>query len=310
MLTGPPFDSARAPTPEVAEDRWTIASDPDLGPVTDLTQQPVDFSIWQAADGAWQLWSCIRHTRCGGKSRLFHRWEGKRLADADWRPMGVAMQADASRGETPGGLQAPHVLRSGGLYHMLYGDWENICLAVSQDGKTFERVIRDDGRTGMFTEGPGANTRDPMAIWLQGRWHCYYTAHPNNRGAVYCRISPDLRHWSESRMVAFGGRAGTNAGAAECPHVVHRAGLFYLFRTQRYGQNAHASVYCSEDPLDFGIEDDRGFVCALPIAAPGDRDGGSAGVRVGRRESGRLARQGFLLRRRRRTRWRSKSAAP
>ncbi|MCY2950552.1 MAG: family 43 glycosylhydrolase [Planctomycetota bacterium] len=46
--------------PRIAGDWWMVAGDPDLGDLTDPKQQPVDFSIWQAADGTWQLWSCIR----------------------------------------------------------------------------------------------------------------------------------------------------------------------------------------------------------------------------------------------------------
>jgi len=57
-------------------------------------QQPVDFGIWQAADGSWQLWSCIRATSTPGKTRLFYRWQGKNLTDKDWTPMGIAMLAD------------------------------------------------------------------------------------------------------------------------------------------------------------------------------------------------------------------------
>ena len=80
--------------PQIDGEWWQIAGNPDLGPLTSEEQQPVDFSIWQAADGTWQLWSCIRHTKCGGKTRLFFRWEGNNLTDKDWRPIGIAMQAD------------------------------------------------------------------------------------------------------------------------------------------------------------------------------------------------------------------------
>jgi hypothetical protein len=50
--------------------------------------------------------------------------------------------------------------------------------------------------------------------------------------------------------------------------VAHESGYYYLFRTQRYGRSARTSIYRSEDPLDFGIEDDRCLVCVLPVAAP------------------------------------------
>jgi hypothetical protein len=69
---------ATVPVPRVDAGWWRIAGNPDLGALTNAGQQPVDFAIWQAADGMWQLWSCIRHTKCGGQSRLFHRWEGRR----------------------------------------------------------------------------------------------------------------------------------------------------------------------------------------------------------------------------------------
>ena len=82
--------------PQVDGDWRPLADNPDLGQYTSDKQQPVDFAIWQAADGTWQLWSCIRGTRCGGQTRLFHRGEGKRLTDAHWQPMGIAMQADTA----------------------------------------------------------------------------------------------------------------------------------------------------------------------------------------------------------------------
>jgi hypothetical protein len=248
---------------------WTVAGDPDLGEFTSPKQQPVDFAVWQAADGTWQLWSCIRHTKCGGMTRLFHRWECKQLTDADWQPMGIAMQADPTHGETPGGLQAPHVVKEGDKYLMFYGDWEHICLAESRDGKKFERVVQPSGHTGMFGEGLNSNTRDPMALKIGDQWHCYYTAHPQLKGADYCRTSRDLKQWSEATKVAFGGGAGTGPGSAECPFVVELDGRYYLFRTQRYGQNAQTSIYHSRDPMDFGRDNDAGhFIDTLPVAAP------------------------------------------
>jgi len=256
--------------PEIQGEGWTIAGDPDLGARTDPRQQPVDFAIWQAADGSWQLWSCIRGTRCGGNTRLFHRWEGGQLTDPNWKPMGVVMEARPELGETPGGLQAPFVTQIDGLYHLFYGDWEHLCVATSEDGKDFQRRLNADGRTGLFGEVRGSNTRDPMALRIGDRWHCYYTAHPEKRGAVCCRTSSDTRQWSESRLVAFGGAAGTNFTSAECPFVVELSpGEFYLFRTQRYGKDAISRVYHSRDPLDFGVNHDAAhLVCSLPVAAP------------------------------------------
>ena len=67
-------------------------------------QQPVDFAVWQATDGTWQLWSCIRATAYPGATRLFYRWEGSRLTDGNWKPMGIAMTSDTRLGEMEGYL--------------------------------------------------------------------------------------------------------------------------------------------------------------------------------------------------------------
>src|SRR6266581_676089 len=255
--------------PRIAGDWYQIAGDPDLAELTATNQQPVDFAIWQAADGAWQLWSCIRRTKEPGNTRLLHRWESASLTDSHWKPMGIALRADAKFGEKPGGLQAPFVFRDATRFIMLYGGWEDICSAYSTDGKRFERQLNADGKVTLFGEGSG-NTRDPMVIRIGDVWHCYYTAHPQNTGADYCRTSRDLREWSAPHVVARGGRAGSGSFSAECPFVVElEPGKFYLFRTQRYGTDAQTSVYFSGDPLDFGVDNDEGhFLCTLPLAAP------------------------------------------
>jgi hypothetical protein len=54
--------NARPVAPEIDGDWWRIASNPDLGALTGEEQAPVDFALWQARDGSWQLWSCIRGT--------------------------------------------------------------------------------------------------------------------------------------------------------------------------------------------------------------------------------------------------------
>ena len=277
-LTTPHASAADHPlTPKLIGDPWTIATDPDLGPLTTPKQQPVDFAVWQAADGTWQLWSCVRGTKEQGKTRLFHRWESKNLTDKNWTPKGIALRADPALGETPGGLQAPYVFRHADQFWMFYGDWSHLCLATGADGKTFTRHRNPNsdppGRPQFTVAGPvdpNRNTRDPMVLRVNGRWHCYYTAHPANKCSVYARTSDDLLNWSEERIVSAGGSAGDNAFSAECPFVVEPApGHFYLFRTQRYGKDAKTTVYHSRDPLDFGVNDDANhLVTTLPVAAP------------------------------------------
>jgi len=257
--------------PEIEGQWWQIAGNPDLGEFTSPKQQPVDFALWQAKDGTWQLWSCIRNTKCGGNTRLFYRWEAKNLTDKDFKPMGIAMQADVTLGEQKGGLQAPHVIKVGNVYYMFYGDWIRICLAKSDDGKIFTRLLNESRQPNLFT-GPYNNTRDAMVLVVDEKYYCYYTGHlmDENLGADFCRTSQDLRIWSKPIMVAAGGRAGGTRYSAECPHVVYRrdTGLYYLFRTQRYGKNNVSSIYASPDPRNFGVNDDRFFIGTLPVAAP------------------------------------------
>jgi hypothetical protein len=256
--------------PKVDGDFWQIAGDPDLGQYTSAKQQPVDFGIWQAADGTWQLWSCIRSTKVPGKTRLFYRWQANKITDSNWTPMGIAMMADPNFGETEGGLQAPFVMKVGSDYVMFYGNWEHIAIAKSKDGKTFARQLTPDGTSGMFGEGPATNTRDPQVIKIRNLYYLYYTAYPNRHGTDFVRTSKDLAHWSEPTKVAYGGSEGSGPGSAECPFVYYQkaSGYYYLLRNQYYGQKAKFSVYRSKDPKNFGRDDDKDLVESLPYAAP------------------------------------------
>ena len=265
--------------PQIDGQWWQVAGSPMEHKYATPKQQPVDFAVWQAADGTWQLWSCIRKTTAGGKggnTRFFYRWEGKNLTDTNWKPMGIAMDGDPSLGEAPGGLQAPHVVKIGRTYHMFYGDWMNICQATSKDGKKFKRLIRDNGKTGIFHEGNGEHARDPMILKVGESYHCYYTAHSMrspakyHRGVNYCRTSSDLQNWGSSQVVAEGSAYAKGPYCAECPHIVYlpESKQYYLFNTQRYGRRQHTTVFRSADPLSFGINDNSLEVTTLPVAAP------------------------------------------
>lgn len=252
--------------PVLEGEPWPLVGNPDLGELSTPKQQPVDFAVWQAADGTWQLWSCIRGTSFGGKNRLLYRWEGKGIEVPDWKPIGIALTADESLGETS--VQAPYVVQHDGQYHMLYGDWNNVCRAVSDDGKTFTRVIQPNGKTGMYSDGE--HTRDPMAIKIDDLWYVYTTCNPFDQGVIRCRTSPDLKTWSKyTTTVAAGGRSTAGKYAAECPHVVKHKGLYYLFRTQVYSKNPKTHVYVSSDPLNFGNNRDEWYyVKTFDLAAP------------------------------------------
>ncbi len=114
-----------------------------------------------------------------------------------------------------------------------------------------------------------------MMLKLGDLFHCYYMGHKEGatyQSAIFCRTSPDLKHWSEAMMVCAGGSAAVHTnwfgGDAECPFVVRKDGLFYLFRTQAYGLKNLNSQFASSNPFDFGVGHDRYRIGTLPVAAP------------------------------------------
>jgi hypothetical protein len=268
--------------PQIDGGWWQIAKNPDLGKYNGEKQQPVDFAIWQAADGTWQLWSCIRGTKCPGKvtNRLLFGWEGKNLTDKLWTPKGIQLMADTTLGEINGGMQAPYVFMEDNVYYLFYGDWRRICLAKGYDGKRFTRVLGGNGEPDLFTEhsfepSPNNTARDPMILKCGNTYYCYYTSHTtafNPDGAAYARTSLDLKNWSASVMVSHTAPYPGNSPrfSDECPFVIYRedVGLYYLFVTQIYGKNSQTTVYASPNPLYFGIDNNTYKVCTLPVAAP------------------------------------------
>ena len=252
-----------APAKDFTIGTWTdLTGNPDLGALTSPMQQPVDFGMWQARDGSWHIWECIRYTLLDGRTRLFYRWSAP-APTGPWTADGIAMQADPSVGETEGGLQAPYVFSDGTQYRMYYGTWDNLCQQTSADGVTFTRVLDANGQCPLFSEVGVINPRDPMVLHDGNTWRMYYTAIDGDgvAGRVYARTSSDLASWSDAIVVS----SGPTATSTECPFVVHRESGYYLFRTRQYGEDAATDVFRSRDPMRF---DDSTFMTTLPVAAP------------------------------------------
>ena len=263
-------EEMRPIVPVIDGEWWSIANNATLpAEYQSDKQEPVDFGIWQAADGTWQVWSCIRHTNCGGHTRLFYGWEAKDLLDTDWEPQGIKMESRPELGEPQGGLQAPHVVKLDDRYLMAYGNWESICFAESTDGKNFTRIVQPSGLTAVFGEGPKGNARDPMLLQVGDLWLCYYTAIMNDKGYGLCRTSNDLKTWSDAFVVSYGGSVGPSPWHNECPHVVEvLPGEYVYFRNQYYGEGQRNWAYYSKNPRYFGVDDDSGLVADFRVAAP------------------------------------------
>lgn len=248
-------------TPVITGDWWTIAGVPDLGRYNTDTVEPMDFSLWRAADGSWQLGACVRGTACGGHGRLLFRWESPSLEQPGWTECGVLMLAEPAFGEKAGGLQAPYVIFYDNRYLMFYGDWTNICLAVSADGKTFARHL-NRGRSSLFNEGEENFTRDPMVVRYGSEFYLYYTAVVDGVGAIFCRTSGDLYEWSAPHVVSRGGSGGSGPADAECAYGFRSDESFYLMR---WHSDRITSIYRSSDPLDFGVDSDDLRIATLPV---------------------------------------------
>ena len=48
--------------PEIDGEWWEVTGNPMDHEYATERQEPVDFAVWQAADGKWQMWSCFRKT--------------------------------------------------------------------------------------------------------------------------------------------------------------------------------------------------------------------------------------------------------
>lgn len=277
----------------VIEGNWLIGPNPrDLDPEVQniitpgqyrAGQEVVDHHIWRDSQEKWRLWACIRNTKVG---RVFVGWVSDDLETADWRCLGVVMRRDKNAGESLADhgdrvdgekLQSPFVIFENNLYYMFYGGGEadeaqyhkvcSICLATSTDGFTFTRHKNEYGDAVLFY-GPGP-ARDPCLIKIDGLWHLYYSGGETGFLAPnkdYVRTSQDLVHWSASREVCWGGSVGDDSTSAECPHVVYRSGYYYLFRTDDY-PTGRTFVFRSEDPYDFGLDNDKCLMGQIDVAA-------------------------------------------
>jgi hypothetical protein len=285
--------------PVLDSDFWLIGPQPELKELPLLNKErtgphePNDHCIFQAANGMWQLWACVRKTPVG---RCLVNWESENLTDSPWKETGRVIRADRSAGESMVDwkgqefLQSPFVVKDGDTYYMTYGGYSTgkdeagnptddygrtqnqISLMTSPDGINWTRYRGENGWSRIIV-GPGA-TRDQYLVKFGDTWYMYYTGHDGGsreNERIYVRTSNDLIHWSDCSVAHCIDREYLNSHTCESPTVVERAGYYYLFRSGGLKTEAPFSVgvYRSEDPLDFGTsgdgEDRR--VCYFPAHA-------------------------------------------
>ena len=225
---------------------WRIASPPALERFGTGSEQTVDFTLFPAADGTWQLISCVRNTAHPGGKRLLFRWEGKTITDPDWTPKGIFLTSDPAIGHQEGVLQAPHLVREDGLFWLFYNS-AGARAMTSKDGKTFEHA-RDAAGNHKFFDMP----RDVMLLdhrERDGKWYAFYTdivagkyAERKNHTVSY-RTAPKLAGpWGDKVDIGVVSPPpnGDLFAFAESPFVHARKGWFYRFE--------QLNVLASKDP--------------------------------------------------------------
>ncbi len=200
----------------------------------------VDFAVFQAADGTWQVIGCVRWATCPvpydtkgqGKGRLLFRWESPDLFAPDWKEMGVLFTTDDLKGVSKyaqGMLQAPYVVKDNGLYYMICNT-KTAHMLTSPDGKTWTQVKNHAGSYELF------NTQGARDITLvdnrdvDGKWYalmCQKTSFkPGVPGFVqYTSATNLLGPWSALKEMA----TQDHWQDVESPSMVRRGGWYYLF---------------------------------------------------------------------------------
>ncbi len=216
--------------PEMDGAMWQIAENsPDVDPYNTGYHNACDFSIWQAADGTWQLVACIRGTSWPGATRLFHRWEAQKLTDEMWTPKGIFYKASTEVGQDPSSqpVQAPHCFVNDGKHYMFYNARGAYCM-ISDDGKSFAHHKNCEGSYKFFDMG-----RDVMLFHDADTWYAYYCGR-----RMHARTAKKLEGpWSEEAV-----DIGVSSNP-ESPFVVKYDDGYYLW--------SQKLAYYSKDLLDF-----------------------------------------------------------
>lgn len=220
--------------------------------------EPVDFAIFQADNGRWQLISCIRKTTHPGSGRLLYRWSSPDLQREGWKPEGIFLSSDPKLDHSEGKVQAPFHVKDEGKHYLFYNS-RGGHLMTSEDGIDFEPY----GTKAVFPMGRDVCLLDDRE--RSGKWIAYYTSpekgiNPEtNDHTIRARTASKLEGpWSDTAIEIpplTPPPSGYKFVYAESPLVVKRCGYYYRFE-QLY-------VFQSENPLKWK---------SPPIAtlAPGD----------------------------------------
>ncbi len=206
--------------------------------------EPVDFAIFRAGDGRWQLISCIRHTSHPGGTRLLYRWSSPDLTREGWKPEGIFLSSKADWGHREGMVQAPFHVHANDRHYLFYNS-NGGHIMTSGDGIDFEPLQK----SAVFPMGRDVSVLDDRQG--SGKWIAYYTnpekgINPATKDhTIRARTAEKIEGpWSDAAVEIppiTPPPSGYKFVYAESPLVVKRGDFYYRF------EQLH--VFRSKDPL-------------------------------------------------------------
>ena len=229
-----------------ARGRWIqLVGRPQLEKWASPNAEPVDFTIFQADDGRWQLISCIRKTTHPGAGRLLYRWSSPKLTEG-WKPEGIFLSSKSEWDHAEGRVQAPFHVKDGNKHFLFYNS-RGGHLMTSEKGIDFEPF----GKKAVFPMGRDVCLLDDRE--RSGKWIAYYTSpekgiNPATKDhTIRARTAAKLEGpWSETAVEIppiTPPPSGYKFVYAESPLVIKRGDYYYRFE--------QLFVYRSKDPFQW-----------------------------------------------------------
>jgi len=240
-------DSSRvngALVPRIDGEWIKLVGRPSLEKWTSPEAEPVDFTVFRADDGRWQLISCIRKTAQSGANRLLYRWSSAELAREAWQPEGIFLSSKPEWDHAEGLVQAPFHVRDGDQHFLFYNS-RGCHGMTSSDGIAFEPLEK----RAIFRMGRDVCLLDDRET--SGKWIAYYTSpepgiNPATKNhTIRARTAAKLEGpWSDEAIEIppiTPPAKGYQFVYAESPLVVKRGDYYYRFE--------QLFVFRSDDPL-------------------------------------------------------------
>lgn len=232
-------------------------------PVQRVHQEVSDFTIFQAADGTWQLISAVRQTKFPGNHHLFFRWESPSLTAPHWAEKGIfwTTETNPDAPYATGVIYAPHCVRQDDVYYLFHNSDKVALVLTSQDGKNFKQARAHSGSYVFFPTGEAG--RDLMIFdnrVRDGLWYAYYAGLDRLRPElearrwhdVFARTTRDLNGpWSDRFAVGLGTPDRPKGNPHYDATFVNAESPFVIFHDGFYFKLEQTHFVAAPTPRDF-----------------------------------------------------------